>query len=280
MLKSNVFGYCRAQPVDGLIGKVFAVRLAPECWGFVRFRHGSGFGFLPTYGVRSGMPRLDWSDATEKWFATELSGTEKYESDDFVLVGQRVPISPWMPDRFQRPQFPWQRWTILRADEIVHVSGPDDVVGLEEAVWLNPEQIKAFLDQKYTAGELKQIEVDPAESMPADADLERREAELPTIVFAKIVQPIGPAEREVEYEEPLAHFLAEHGLGEITGGGTMQDNDGSILFAGIDIEVSDTERAVPLIAEKLAALGAPQGSQLEYADAAGRPRVWPIRRPR
>ena len=233
MLKRNVFGYSRAQPVSGLTGKVFAIRFMVDRWGFIRFRNGSGFGFLAVYSVLAGMPRVQWNDTTEKWFASELSGAEKYESDDYVIVGQRPAATLWMPDRFQRPQFPWQRWTVLHADKIVHVAGPEDVVGLEEAVWLDPAQIVGFLRRKYDSGELSEVVVDPPEPCPVDPDVEQRELQVPTVIFARIVQPTGPAERERIYEEPLAEFLQQHALGEITGGGTMQDKDGSVLFAGL-----------------------------------------------
>jgi hypothetical protein len=265
MLKRNVLEYSRAQPVSGRAGKVFAIRIAPNRWGFIRFRGGSGFGFLPAYSNKAGMPRLNWSVDPEVWFADELSGTEKYESDGYVLAGKRAPTNPWMPDRFQRPQFSWQPWIIFRRDQLVRVNGPEDVVGLEEAVYMNPAQITHFLRQKYHVGELKPVDVDAPEPCPVDAAVEQLEREAPTIVFAKIVQPIDPDERERVYEEPLAEFLAEHDLGEITGGGTMQDKHGGVLFAGIDIEVRDPERAVPLIARKLAELGAPAGSELEYS---------------
>jgi hypothetical protein len=75
----------------------------------------------------------------------------------------------------------------------------------------------------------------------------------------------------------LGDFLAEHDLGEVTGGGTMQNKDGSLLFAGLDIQVHDVRLAVPRIAKKLAELGAPEGSQLEY-EVDGERVVLPIRK--
>jgi hypothetical protein len=94
-------------------------------------------------------------------------------------------------------------------------------------------------------------------------------------VYAKIVHAIDPLERGSRYEDPLQTYLTANGLGEVTGGGTMQGKDGKILFVGIDIEVHDIEKAVPLIAEKLARLGAPPGSQLEY-ELNGVPTTRPI----
>jgi hypothetical protein len=277
MLKPNVFEYARTLlPHGGRRGKVFAVRVAPDRWGFIRFRGGAGFGFLPVYSAGCGMPRLDWAADPEVWFASELSGPETYQADDYVLVGRRLPVSAWMPDMFQRPQFPWQPWIVFHEDKLVRVNGPGGVAGMQESRCLHPGQITDFLRQKYAAGELTEVEVGPPEPCPPDpAD---QPWEPPTIVFAKIVQPIHPTDRERLYEEPLAKFLAERDLGEITGGGTMQDGDGSVLFAGIDIEVRDPRRAVPRIARKLAELGAPEGSELAYA-VDDQQVVHPIRKP-
>ncbi len=99
----------------------------------------------------------------------------------------------------------------------------------------------------------------------------------PHFVYAKIVQAIDPLERGSRYEDPLQEYLEANDLGEVSGGGTMQDKDGTILFVGIDIEVLDVEKAVPLIAAKLAELGAPAGSQLEY-ELNGVPATRPIGR--
>jgi hypothetical protein len=94
-------------------------------------------------------------------------------------------------------------------------------------------------------------------------------------VYAKIVQPIAPTQRWEDYEDPLAEFLQQHELGEVTGGGTMQDRSGAALYAGIDLEVYDLDRALPLIAKKLAELGAPPGSELEY-EINGKQATFPI----
>ena len=279
MLKSNVFGYVRGRPNGGRANKIFAVRITPGRWGFIRFRRGVGFGFLPVCSSRCGIPRLNWDVDPEPWFAGEWSGTEKYESDDYVLVGTRPAADPWTPDLFQRPQYPWQPWMIFRRDQLVRVNGPEDLAGIPEAVWLSPTRITEFLRQKHEAGALAEVEVDPPEPSVADPADAAAGSELPTIVYAKIVQGIGPAERERIYEEPLAEFLSERDLGEVTGGGTLSGGDGTIVYAGIDIEVRDVKRGVPLIARKLAALGAPEGSQLEYF-VDDEPVVYPIRKPR
>jgi hypothetical protein len=95
-------------------------------------------------------------------------------------------------------------------------------------------------------------------------------------VYAKIAQSIPPLERASKYEDPLSEFLAANNLGEVTGGGTMMAKSGGIEYAGIDLELTDLKTAIPQVKKKLADLGAPKGSQLEYEED-GKPVVVPIR---
>lgn len=83
-------------------------------------------------------------------------------------------------------------------------------------------------------------------------------------VYAKILDAVGPLDRGDKYEDPLQDLLDAEGLGEVTGGGTLQDKSGTILHVGIDIELTDLDRGIPLVAQKLRELGAPAGSTLEY----------------
>jgi hypothetical protein len=99
----------------------------------------------------------------------------------------------------------------------------------------------------------------------------------PHFVYVKILQAIDPMQRGEDYEEPLDEFLQENELGLVSGGGTMQDKWGKVLFAGIDLEVDDLDRAIPLIARKLTELGVPEGSELEY-EVDGKPVTLPIGR--
>ncbi len=89
-----------------------------------------------------------------------------------------------------------------------------------------------------------------------------------TFVFAKIIDPVMPEEREQKYENPLGETLRAAGLGDVTGGGTMLAPDKSIVYVGLDIELSDLQRGLPLVRKELIRLGAPRGSTLEY-DAQG-----------
>ena len=54
-------------------------------------------------------------------------------------------------------------------------------------------------------------------------------------VLARITEHVEPIERGERYEEPLADFLKEHGLGEVTGGGSQLTQDGEIEFADVEL---------------------------------------------
>jgi hypothetical protein len=158
----------RKEPFKGAKkGTVFAVRIGADRWGFVRFRTPYQFGVLPCCSRSAGMPRIEWTDDIEKWFAGEWPGAERYETDDYVMVGEqafRDADRSRMPDMYQRPDHPWQPWVVFRAGEVVHVNGPADVVGMPESRNMSPTEIRQFLQNKHEAGELVEVEVAPPES--------------------------------------------------------------------------------------------------------------------
>ncbi len=83
-------------------------------------------------------------------------------------------------------------------------------------------------------------------------------------VFAKIQDTVMPIERGEKYEDPLGEALEKAKLGEVTGGGTMQNKDGSIAWVGVDIELVNLDQALEFTKKKLRELGAPHGSVLEF----------------
>ena len=89
-------------------------------------------------------------------------------------------------------------------------------------------------------------------------------------ISAKIMDPVSPENRATKYEDPLNAALKEANLGEVTGGGNSVGKGGKIEWAGVDIEVTDVQKAVPVIKQKLVELGAPKGSSLEYRIGAKR----------
>jgi hypothetical protein len=86
----------------------------------------------------------------------------------------------------------------------------------------------------------------------------------PVNAYARLNARILPLDRGEKYEEPLEEALAKHGLGEVTGGGTMHAESGEIDFCGIDIDLTDISKGVPFVCDFLSQCGAPKGSKLEF----------------
>jgi hypothetical protein len=89
-------------------------------------------------------------------------------------------------------------------------------------------------------------------------------------VLARITEHVEPIERGERYEDPLAVFLKEHGLGDVTGGGSQLTKDGEIEFADLELELVNLDDAVTRVIQQLEAMGAPCGSSIEFAADAGR----------
>ncbi len=85
----------------------------------------------------------------------------------------------------------------------------------------------------------------------------------PCLVFARIMDSVGPFERRTKYAEPLDRDLQSLGWGKVAGGGTGIDKDGTREWVGIDIELSNLEDALEFTRRQLRKLGAPEGSVLE-----------------
>jgi len=84
----------------------------------------------------------------------------------------------------------------------------------------------------------------------------------PTTVTARLYEHIEPLDRGERYEDPLDAALRDAGVGEVTGGGSQMGELGEIEFADIEIQVSDMDAALLVIAQTLEQAGAPAGSQL------------------
>jgi hypothetical protein len=88
-----------------------------------------------------------------------------------------------------------------------------------------------------------------------------------TFVFVKLNHKLMPIDRGELFEDPLGERLVAADLGEVTGGGTGQKEDGEIDYIGIDVDLhGDVEAGIKLLVEVLEELGAPKGSQLEIGD--------------
>ena len=89
-------------------------------------------------------------------------------------------------------------------------------------------------------------------------------------VFVRIPETLQPLERAAKYEDPLNVALKKHGVGEVSGGGSQlsePDKDGkrSIEWIGIDVDLTNFEKGLPVLKRELLRLGAPRSTVLEYS---------------
>ena len=76
---------------------------------------------------------------------------------------------------------------------------------------------------------------------------------------------VGPIDRYLTYEKPLADFLASVNLGEISGSGTGQKKSGEIAFCDIGVKLFSTkinDGILNSLIEKMESLQVPKGSKL------------------
>jgi len=105
--------------------------------------------------------------------------------------------------------------------------------------------------------------------------------------FIYVVLPEGimPLDRSERYEDAIERVLTG-GLGEVSGGGSLLNKDGSIDFVGIDIDTPQVERVRGLLRDLLPGLGCPDMTRLQYREG-GQPfedvfadEHWLLARPR
>lgn len=83
------------------------------------------------------------------------------------------------------------------------------------------------------------------------------------MIVVQLNAKLQPMHRGEHFEDPLDAVLKKACLGEVSGGGTMQDKTGEIAYCDIEITLSTApEEAVPIIIATLDELGAPKGSTL------------------
>src|SRR5262245_43981465 len=84
----------------------------------------------------------------------------------------------------------------------------------------------------------------------------------PLFVYAQLNARLRPLDRGKRYEEPLEQAFEKNGLGEVTGGGTLQATTSEIEYCGIDVDLFDVENGIPFLCQFLSQCGAPKGSKL------------------
>lgn len=91
----------------------------------------------------------------------------------------------------------------------------------------------------------------------------KKSAPEPKFIIANLNARTQPIHRGELFEDPLNKIISQKGLGEITGGGTLQAKSGEIENCDIEVQVNDlTARTIEAIRSSLEGLGAPKGSKL------------------
>ena len=70
--------------------------------------------------------------------------------------------------------------------------------------------------------------------------------------------------RMAKYQQPLNRALVRAGIGQVTGGGSVQGTDGAIHWISLQLELKDLDAALLFALGKLRDLGAPRGSTLKF----------------
>jgi hypothetical protein len=91
----------------------------------------------------------------------------------------------------------------------------------------------------------------------------------PLFVYIRIPGDLDPQDRWERFADPLQQALEKDDLGAVTGGGTQfsePDEDGNdfVEFCGIDIDLYDVVKGLPLLRRELVRLQAPPGTALLY----------------
>ncbi len=89
------------------------------------------------------------------------------------------------------------------------------------------------------------------------------------LIFVRIPEQLQPLDRGAKYEDPLDAALKKHAVGEVSGGGSLlsaPDKNGkrSIEWVGIDVDLTNFEKGLPILKRELRRLGAPHNTVLEY----------------
>ena len=87
-------------------------------------------------------------------------------------------------------------------------------------------------------------------------------------VHVKIPWDLPPKQKQQQYESPLGHALEEEQVGSVIPGGMLLtwddlENLGS-PHSGIDVELTDPHRGMPLLRRTLISLKAPKETTLCY----------------
>ena len=85
----------------------------------------------------------------------------------------------------------------------------------------------------------------------------------PAFVVRANSAPLQPLERGDRFEDPLDEVLSAAGIGEVSGGGSQLDEDGDIVYCGIDVHLNGPIRGLELLRSTLKRLRPPEGTVIE-----------------
>jgi hypothetical protein len=89
--------------------------------------------------------------------------------------------------------------------------------------------------------------------------------ENPLFAYIKIPMDLEPEDRMAIYADPLDAALSKDGLGAITGGGSMENEEGDgVAWSGVDAELYDVEKGIAKLRSELVRIKAPLGTMLVY----------------
>ncbi len=86
-----------------------------------------------------------------------------------------------------------------------------------------------------------------------------------SFLIVQLNEKVMPIDRGLVYEDPIVEFLKNKQYGEVTGGGTFQQQTGEIAMCDIHIQLSSNDidkTVISNIIDKIENLGAPKGSKL------------------
>jgi hypothetical protein len=84
-------------------------------------------------------------------------------------------------------------------------------------------------------------------------------------IVLQLNEKIMPIDRGIVYEDPIDEFLKSKKYGQVTGGGTLQEETGELAYCDVEIKLSTNNIDKLVIAEiidKIETMGAPKGSKL------------------
>lgn len=138
-------------------GAVFAIAIAPNRWGFVRFFQGPEIEILPIVGSVPVMPRIDWNRTPSAWVFFSFAP----RSDTTEAVDLGVPfedeLAGWAPPCFEPPDVIRNCYRMHERGMIRKPAMLEDIQGMMQCRRVTPAQVAQFLRERLAVGDLKPV---------------------------------------------------------------------------------------------------------------------------